>query len=1045
MRRRALVGIFATLGLVALVGLFASLSLLFSSPSPAYAQGTNSEPEFLDDNGDAITDTIRNVNENTAAYDNIGPEVEAFDDDDDRLTYSIRNARTSPFTIVRATGQLQVGQPLDYETKSSYEVTVLVTDGKDDDDNVETHPVTDNTITVTITVNNVDDSGKVSLTWTKLLVGIEVTATLTDSDGGVTGTTWQWESSNTSSSGYTNISGATSATYTPHTANRYVRVVASYTDDQGASKTARSAAAYVKNPPTQGSNKAPAFDVNTQGGYSCSNNEATVCLYVKRNASPGSDIYYPARATDPDTQDQIHYSLGDTDDDDLFRIDKFSGELFTTYAHAYNSPGSDGKFEITITATDPHTAAVSITAALRPSGGANSPAPAVTGPEVIRYPENGTWPLAIYSASIDGRGIGEDIGWIIGVEPGGGDGDFFDIDHDGNLTFTQPPDYENPADYPYIEGEDGDNSYSFSLHVYDSNPTGGRPGATFFPVTVIVEDVIVEALEIDGPSAVDYAEDRTDAVATYTLQGGSGTVKWVLSGRDGGEFSINTNGELAFNTPPDYENPTDAPEENAYLVTITAYKDDEAKTEFVRVRVTDVNEPPEFDEGTTANRSVDRSTSVNQVFGDPVKATDPDKNDGLTYALENAHLFPFDIEPYTGHLYVSEALDDAQSSYTVSVSVTDGADEEDISDTTVDARITVTISLDSDNTAPEFPSTEDGARSIAENPTGVVDVGTPVAATDGDSHTLSYSLGGTDASSFDIVDTNGQIQTKTGQNYDFETKPSYSVTVTADDSNGGTADKDVTISLTNVDEDGTVTLSTSQPVARTQLTATLTDQDSPVTSTTWVWAHSDAQDGTYTDISGATLATYTPADGDVGEFLKATASYTDSHGPGKTAEAVSANAVGSGANRQPTFNDDLTTTREVAENTEAGESAGDLVEATDLDNDSLTYSLIGTDAGSFTVDNTGQIKVGTSTTLDYEAARNSYTVIVQVRDSKDAGGTADTTTDDTIVVTINVTNVDEDGTVSLSMTQPSARTQLTATLTDPDGGVTGESVAVGQG
>ena len=38
-------------------------------------------------------------------------------------------------------------------------------------------------------------------------------------------------------------------------------------------------------------------------------------------------------------------------------------------------------------------------------------------------------------------------------------------------------------------------------------------------------------------------------------------------------------------------------------------------------------------------------------------------------------------------------------------------------------------------------------------------------------------------------DTSGQIETKTGQTYDFETNPSYSVTVTADDSNGGTADQ----------------------------------------------------------------------------------------------------------------------------------------------------------------------------------------------------------------------------------------------------------------
>ena len=757
MRRRALVGTVATLGLVALVGLFAALSLLFSSPGPAYAQ-TNSAPEF------SAEIAAREVAENSPAFHKIGLEVTATDTDtNDRLVYTLENARTSPFTIVRATGQLQVGQPLDYEDEdnSTHTVVVLVTDGKDDDDNVETHPVTDDTITVTITVTNVDDPGKVSLTWTKLQVGIEVTASLTDSDGDDTGTTWRWDRSQSSAknSDYDPISGAASATYTPTSSDvsKYVRAVASYTDPEGANKTARSVAAYVRSGPTQSDpNRPPKFNVNTQGGYGCirpddpdfDNESAEVCLYVKRYASPGSDIYYPARATDLDLADQVHYSLSGTDNG-KFKIDKFSGELFTTDAHAYNSPGSDGKFEITITATDPHQATASITAAIRPSASVN--APVVRGPSTIRYPENGTWPLATYSASIDGRGIGEGIGWIIGVEPGGGDGDFFDIDYDGNLTFTQPPDYENPADYPYIEGEDGDNRYSFILHVYDSNSRGGYPGATFFRVTVIVEDVTVEALEIDGPSAVDYPENGDGPVYSYTLKGGSGLIEWLPpTGADGGEFSLSTDGELTFNRQPDFENPTDVggpggKPDNAYLVTITVYRGSESKTEFVRVRVTDVNEPPEFDEGATATRSVEPDAEVNDRIGDPVKATDPDKNAGLTYRLEATPAPPFQIDQWTGQLSVSGATDQNQGIYTMTVFVTDGRDDEGNSDTTADDRITVTINVASGgNNAPVFPA-EAVTLSINENTTTVQDVGTPVVATDDDTDdTLAYTLGGTE-------------------------------------------------------------------------------------------------------------------------------------------------------------------------------------------------------------------------------------------------------------------------------------------------------------
>ena len=214
-----------------------------------------------------------------------------------------------------------------------------------------------------------------------------------------------------------------------------------------------------------------------------------------------------------------------------FRIGPLSGDLYTTDAHAYDSPGTDGIFKITITATDPSGQSGSIDVALRPSGSAGSPT--VRGPEEIRYPENGTWPLATYSAtaSPDRRAI---HGWIISVEPGGGDGDFFDIDidNDGNLTFTQPPDYEDPAD------ENGDNTYSFTIMAYDTNPPSGqRPGRTLFSVRVTVADVD-EPLEVRGPTAVDYAENGTDAVATYTLHGTSAPVEWSLSGADGGEFSI---------------------------------------------------------------------------------------------------------------------------------------------------------------------------------------------------------------------------------------------------------------------------------------------------------------------------------------------------------------------------------------------------------------------------------------------------------------------------------------------------------------------------
>ena len=101
-------------------------------------------------------------------------------------------------------------------------------------------------------------------------------------------------------------------------------------------------------------------------------------------------------------------------------------------------------------------------------------------------------------------------------------------------------------------------------------------------------------------------------------------------------------------------------------------------------------------------------------------------------------------------------------------------------------------------------------------------------------------------------------------------------------------------------------------------------------------------------------------------------------------------------NVAPEFADE-TATRSIAENTAANTSIGDPVVATDANNDTLTYTLEGTDAASFGIDSgTGQLS--TSAALDYET-KDTYSVVVKATDP--AGESA------TIEVTINVTDVVE--------------------------------------
>ena len=101
--------------------------------------------------------------------------------------------------------------------------------------------------------------------------------------------------------------------------------------------------------------------------------------------------------------------------------------------------------------------------------------------------------------------------------------------------------------------------------------------------------------------------------------------------------------------------------------------------------------------------------------------------------------------------------------------------------------------------APVFTEGTSTTRSVAEENTASDDnIGTAVTATDADtSDTLTYTLGGTDASSFDIEPNSGQIKKKSGVTYNYEAKPSYAVTVSVSDGNGGADSINVTINVTS--------------------------------------------------------------------------------------------------------------------------------------------------------------------------------------------------------------------------------------------------------
>ena len=119
----------------------------WSDSGRATTQDKNVHAEF------PTATATRSVYENTAAGKDIGAPFTATDTEGHTLTYSLTGTDAASFDIAAFTGQLKVKSALDYETKTSYKVTVGVSDGKDDDDNADT--VVDDTIEVTIDVTDV--------------------------------------------------------------------------------------------------------------------------------------------------------------------------------------------------------------------------------------------------------------------------------------------------------------------------------------------------------------------------------------------------------------------------------------------------------------------------------------------------------------------------------------------------------------------------------------------------------------------------------------------------------------------------------------------------------------------------------------------------------------------------------------------------------------------------------------------------------------------------------------------------------------------------
>ena len=959
---------------------------------------------------------------------------------------------------------------VDYEAKSSYSIAIVATSGQGD----RTRRAR---LEVTVHVVDTEDPGSVSLTQLEPQVDRAVVAMVSDPDGGVTLTRWTWATSDAAPIGtcaahtgdYTNVSpDVSSGAYTPKAADatKCLQATATYTDNiegdgnDDANDGNMEMVSDVSQKPVQTSNpanSAPKFpdqDLTTVGDQSDSASRSVAENMAKENVGG------PISASDGNA-DALLYSLSG-DDAASFSVDD-NGQIKTEVKLDFETKD---EYMVALTATDPSGANDSIMVTVTVTDG---PDPAViTGSTAIDYDENGTDPVATFSATDQD---GDDIVWSLG----GADAARFNID-EGVLTFKAAPNYESP------------NSASIGTRA-DRN----------------VYNVIVQATGGTHAVAVTVTNVDEDGSVSYTGQGQvqpqvGRSLEATLSDPDMGETdevwqwarSMDMQSWTAIEGATSQRRSPTADDEGYYLRASVTYTDvfgsgksaSKVTPNAVEER-TVANAAPSFadqddvedvegdedTQGVQINRSVDENTPAATNIGKPVSASDAD-NDVLVYTLgDDDDEDSFSISPSTGQLKTKAALDfeadanPADDEFSVMVTATDPSG--------AFATETVTIELMDVNEAPKFDIDTDTAGNQAPPTTlnviengitlrsGTTDLsGNTYNADDEDSDetTVTYSLSGADAKYFDISATAGALTIDQDTNDDdtndhtvnYEGKSSYSITIVA---MSGAEDRtlrtklDVTVNVVDAEDGGTVSLTAREPQVGRTVVATVSDPDGGVALRMWAWATQggtaatettppscpDAGAGTWDPITGVSTGAYTPKAADVGDCLRATATYTDNI-PGDASPADTTDnddddstdenmdgidvsevterpvQASNPANAAPKFPDqDLTTvgdqsdeaTREVAEN-KAKENVGGPISAGDGDGDALMYSLSGDDADSFSVDDNGQIK--TKVKLDFET-KDMYMVALTATDPSGAA--------DSILVTIMVIDGDDDATVTL--------------------------------
>ena len=511
--------------------------------------------------------------------------------------------------------------------------------------------------------------------------------------------------------------------------------------------------------------------------------------------------------------------------------------------------------------------------------------------------------------------------------------------------------------------------------------------------------VFAEPLPSDKPGddpGVDPGVDDSLVVGRCSVSDPEGAAAaWSLSGADMGLFEIDDGGVLRLRNAPDHEAPGDADTDNVYEVAVDAAVGGDTEDALVTVRVTNVDELPVVDGAAVVLVSendvgVVATYTARDPESEPVTLRLTSADDAADFVLDGDGGLSFVAVPD----YEDPADADGDNVYEVTVEADDGG---------LVSRLQVAVTV---HDVDEKPALEPGscAPEVAENTVG----GSVCTfrADDPEGRALQWRVSGPDAGSFELSGsgTSRTLGLGSGVVLDFETQSSYSVDVEVvdDGPESHSVSAGVTLGVVNVDEPGSVRLSTGLPREGSPLTAELDDDDGP-SQISWQWQRYIVS---WQNIAGADSSTYVPDSDDMGFTLRAAVSYAD--GLFESDEEAASGATLPvrplvPANQPPAF-DAEELECDVSENRAAGLLVPSCVAAaTDPDGgDTVEYSI--EQAGGealFEVDTAGRI--GVTRRLDYETAP-SHMFQVVASDGQD---------EDRIDVTVTVVDVDEAETVTV--------------------------------